>query len=63
VNPTFFGTNKEEVIALPVEVEAKAASKTCQGRLVVFASCCAAGHELQLHDLLTFQLVLHQKPI
>mmetsp|Transcript_65673 Transcript_65673/g.170914 ORF Transcript_65673/g.170914 Transcript_65673/m.170914 type:complete len:254 (+) Transcript_65673:547-1308(+) len=63
VDPSLLGADQEQVLALPVEVEAEAASQAGEGSLVVLAAPGLAGHELQLHDLLALEPVLHEEPV
>mmetsp|Transcript_18374 Transcript_18374/g.50417 ORF Transcript_18374/g.50417 Transcript_18374/m.50417 type:complete len:225 (+) Transcript_18374:612-1286(+) len=58
VYPALLCANEEKVLALAVEIEAKAASQTGEGGFIV-----RARNQLQLHHLLAFELVLHQEPI
>mmetsp|Transcript_46698 Transcript_46698/g.137938 ORF Transcript_46698/g.137938 Transcript_46698/m.137938 type:complete len:807 (-) Transcript_46698:51-2471(-) len=67
VDAALLGAHQEEVLALRVEVEAEAAREPTERRLVVLSRAGvvapARRHQLQLHDLLALQLVLHEEPV
>jgi len=61
---TLFGTNKEEIFLVFVEIEAHTAGKTVDERLLLAISefLVLVDDELQLDDLLGLKLVLHEVP-
>jgi len=65
VDLTFFGTNKEEVILMCIEVKAHTTSKSVCERLllVVKKFLVLVNNQLELDDFLGLQLVLHQVPV
>jgi hypothetical protein len=65
MNVTFFSTNKEQVVVLFVEVEAHTTGKTIVESLLLGVKhlLVLIDHKLELEDLFSLELVLHQGPV
>ena len=64
VDIALFSSNQEQVLVGLIEVEAHAAGKSVEeGLLLVVELLVLVNNELELDNLLSFKLVLHENPV